>query len=710
MRFTTLGPSTARPVVRASALLFATFSGLANASPGLVSSAAQAASVTADTSIETIVVTGERAGLSVTLFDNLDIEKDRGSTGVEEVLRRAPNINVLGTTNGFINIRGENAEGAGNSALGIIPGRLIPTPFTVDGRPLAYGEITFGTSSIYDVESIEVVRGPQTTGGGVNGAIGALNVVTRDPNTDFEAEFQAEGGSFDQYQVAGLMSGELIPDTLSARVVVDYNGRDTYLDYTNPVFQIDEQFEFEQLTARAKAVWTPPTIERLRVETIYSYTESNGPQTENVSDAPNTDFERNSANVAAFFNDAHSGVVTLDYELSTGVALTNTLTLATSDLRRRSGNGTFRLDQTTRDYQNELSFAVEALDGRLQFSPGLIFRRQDVEMDWDYFGATLLDEQRDSFGVYGEGTYEIAPTVRATLGLRYQYEAQERAGVLASNSAETLSNPTSIDYDDSFGELLPRAAIEVDLSRDLLVGAFVARGFTPGGFSFARPGSGAGRADGVTPFDLPEFAEETRWTYEAYLRSAFLDGRLELLANVFYNDISDVQLRERVEFAPEIFGSIITNAEQAETYGVELSATVRPATWFELSGSIGVLETEITEFSEATAIEGNELERAPGLTANLNADVEPLTGLFLGATVSYVDGYFSEFNNAPISETNERTLVDVRISYRVSDSVEVYAAGNNIFDERELTEVFGGGSFGSTIKPQEFLAGVRVQF
>ncbi|MEM6707780.1 MAG: TonB-dependent receptor plug domain-containing protein [Pseudomonadota bacterium] len=194
MKFTARGPSTARPVVRAAALLFATFSGPATASAGLVSGAAQATSATADTSMETIVVSGERAGLSVTLFDNLDLEKDRGSTGVEEVLRRAPNINVLGTTNGFINIRGENAEGAGNSALGIIPGRLIPTPFTVDGRPLAYGEITFGTSSIYDVESIEVVRGPQTTGGGVNGAIGALNVVTRDPNADFEAEFQAEGG------------------------------------------------------------------------------------------------------------------------------------------------------------------------------------------------------------------------------------------------------------------------------------------------------------------------------------------------------------------------------------------------------------------------------------------------------------------------------------------------------------------------------------
>lgn len=661
--------------------------------------------------LDTIVVVGERRGLSITLFDDLDLEKDRGSSGVEEVLRRAPNINFLGTQNGFVNIRGENAEGAGNSALGIIPGRLSPTPFTVDRRPLAYGEITFGTSSVYDVETIEIVRGPQTTSGGVNGSIGALNVVTSDPTSDFEAEFLAEGGSFDQYQAAGLVSGELLPDVLTARLVLDYNGRDTYLDYTNPVFQVDEQFEFEQLTARAKAVWTPPSVEKLRVEVSYSYTESSGPQTENITDGPNTDFERSSSNVAAFLNDAHIGIIETDYALSDRTSLNNHLTISSSDLRRRSGNGTFRLDQTTRDYQNELSFDLEALDGKLQLAPGIILRRQDISMDWDYFGPTLLDDERDSLGLYGQGTYSLSPSLRATFGLRYQYEAQNRSGILAANTLETLSNPTAVNYDGNFSELLPRLAVEADVSERILVGAFVARGFTPGGFSFARPTVSNGRSDGVTPFGLPEFDEETRWTFEAYLRSSFFSDQLEVLANVFYNDISDVQLRETVEIAPLIFASVVRNGQEATSYGLELTATARPNPWLELSGSLGVLETEITEFGDAPAIEGNELERAPGLTASLSIDVEPINDLAMGLSVSYVDGYFSAFDNDPLAETNNRTLVDVRVSYQLTQGLEVYAAGNNIFDERELTELFGTtGTFGSTIKPQEFVVGAELRF
>ncbi|MEM9172973.1 MAG: TonB-dependent receptor [Pseudomonadota bacterium] len=660
--------------------------------------------------IPNIIVTGQR-GQSATLFDNLDIEIDRGATGVEQLLRRAPNINFLGVQNGFINIRGENAEGAGNSALGIIPGRLVPTPFTVDGRPLAYGEVTFGAASIYDVAYVQIVRGPQTTSGGVNGAIGAVNVRTNDPTSDFEAAFKTQFGTFNQYQVAGLVSGEIIPGVLNGRVVIDYTTRDTYLDYTNPVFTVPEQFEFEQLTARAKVIWTPGQSEKLRIKTTLSYTDGSGPQTENVSDGPETNFERNSANVAAFLNTAVAGIVEVDYAATQNVSLKNHTAISSSDLERKSGNGTFALDQTTRDYQNEFSLQIESADGRLQWSPGLILRHQDIEMDWDYFGPTLLDDSRDSLGLYIEGTYDFSDSFRATAGLRYQSESQNRTGILASNTATSLSNPTPVDYDETFDVILPRLALEVDVREGVTIGGFVARGFTPGGFNFARPSATQGRGDGITPFELPEFAEETRWIVETYVRSSFLDDRLEILANIFYNDISDAQLRESVELAPSIFGSVVRNAEEATTYGLELAVTARPTKWMELTGSIGLLDTEIVRFSEAVNIEGNELERAPGFTGNFSADFEPIEGLRFGGNVTFVSGYFSAFNNNPLEETDDRTLVDLRVSYRLSNAYEIYVNGNNVFDERELTEIFGSSqNFGSSIQPRAVVLGLEGKF
>ncbi|MEM1019144.1 MAG: TonB-dependent receptor [Pseudomonadota bacterium] len=657
--------------------------------------------------VETIFIVATRPAQSVVLFDSIDLAKDRGTTSVEEVLRRAANINVLGTQNGFINIRGENAEGAGNSAQGIIPGQLSPTPVTIDRRPLAYGEITFGTSSVYDVDFIEVVRGPQTTGGGVNGSIGAVNVTTRDPSSEFEAEVQGEYGTFDQYQVAGLLSGALIEDELFARVVVDYNRRDTYLEYTNPNVQtVDQVFFLDQLTARGKLVWTPAALEDLRVEASYSYTESAGPQTENVTDGPDTNFERNSGNIPAFFNDAHIGIIEIDYEITPAILLNNHFAISSSDLARRSGNGTFRLDQDTLDIQNETSLDIVSADGRLEVSPGIILRRQDVEMDWDYFGPTILDDDRGTLGIYAQGSYEPLDGLRLAGGLRYERSSQQRIGVLANDST---SNPTDVDFDESFDAILPRFGIEYDVNDDILIGAFAARGFTPGGFSFARPANGQGRGDGVTPFGLPEFRREIRWTYEAYARSQFLDGKLELLFNVFFNDIKDAQLVESIEFAPEIFGSIVRNAEQVETYGFEIATTVRPASWIDITGSIGLLETEISEFAEAPTVEGNELERAPGFTANLNIDIEPIENLLIGASLSYVDGYFSAFDNDPLEKTDNRTLVDLRASYQITPNLEIYGIANNVFDERALTELFSATA-GSTIKPQEFVIGARVSF
>ncbi|MEM9314325.1 MAG: TonB-dependent receptor [Pseudomonadota bacterium] len=657
--------------------------------------------------LETVLVTAPRSE-AVTLFDNLDLQKDRGTSGIEYALRRAPNINVLGTQNGFINIRGENAEGAGNSALGIIPGRLVPTPVTVDRRPLAYGEITFGTSSVYDLDYLEVVRGPQTTGGGINGAMGAVNVVTRDPGAEREAEILAEYGTFDQRQIAGFVSGPLIAGELFGRLSVDYNERDTYLNYTNPAARSPRQnLFFDQTTVRAKLVWSPDSMDDLRVETSYSFTDSAGPQTENVTDGPDTNFERNSSNVASFFNEAQSVYLDIDYTLSDNLAFNNHLTAATSDLARRSGNGSFRLDQETDDVQNEARFDYESEDGRFQFSPGIIARRQSVDMDWDYFGPTILDDERTSLGVYGEASYELFPGFRATAGLRYQYEAQERQGVLAD---DPMSNPTPIDYDESFDTVLPRLGISYDLSDTVSLGAFVAQGFTPGGFGFSRPPADGGRGDGETPFALPEFDEELRTTYEAFLRSLFLDGRLEVLVNVFFNDIDDIQLRESVEIGEGLFASIIVNAQEGQTYGLEIATSYSANSWLDLSGSLGLLETEITEFSQAPTIEGNELERAPGVTANFGIDVTPSDRLSLGASVSYTGGYFSAFNNLPLEETNARTLVDLRASYLVTDRVELYGVANNIFDETELTELFGGARFGSSIKPQEFVVGIRASF
>lgn len=529
-----------------------------SASPAL----AQSASTDSDENpSSTILVTATRSGQSTTTLDRDALDLDRGSDSLEDILRRVPNINTLGVQNGFINVRGENAEGAGNNSRGLISGALVPTPVTIDGRVLTFGEVSFGASSIYDVQTVEVVRGPQTTGGGVNGSIGAINIVTADPTSEFEGELVGEYGSFNQYQLAGLISGELVEGQLFGRLVVDYNFRDTILTYTSDnLLPLDEIFEFNQLNARAKLVWQPGGVDDLRFELGYTYSESDGPQTENAN-LVDGEFLRSSSNVAAFLNTAHAVNFETAYAFSDNIDFSNVLTWSTSDLTRISGNGTFRLDQTTDDIQNEARFIIRSSDGSFEFTPGIIARFVDQDFEWDFFGPSPAADSRLSLGIYGEGRFQIAPGLNVLAGLRYQREEQDRNGSLALNTPETLSNPTVIDFDESFDAVLPRLSIDYDVSDTINIGVIAARGFTPGGFSFNRPANGQGRGDGVTPFALPEYDPETRWVYEAFLRSSFLDNRVEFTANIFSTDIDGLQLLERVEFAPEIFGSIVRNAK-----------------------------------------------------------------------------------------------------------------------------------------------------
>lgn len=643
---------------------------------------------------------------SVTTLTREDIENRPGQQSVENVLSGQPNINTLGKSNGYVQIRGEDAEGAGNAAFAIIPGALSPTPVTIDGRPISFAELTFGSTSVYDTDFVEVVRGPSTTRGGINGSIGAVNVVSASPTFEREGEVVLEGSSFDGRQLSAFFNTPLSND-VALRFTFDRSERDTYVESPPEAVVLEDSSRLEQTAARLSLLWTPSDIPDLKFRLQLNYAEFSGPQTEIVNQPVEDLVRTTNLSPAAFSSQALSLTNSIEYAFGNGTVLSNRFTYSENDTQRRSGDGEFSLDEDGTDLTNELRLDFSSADGRLTGLAGVYFRRQTNDVDWDFFGPTIIQGDRDSLGIYADVSYDLTSEFEVFGGLRYQREAQDRNGFLAQTG-----NPTDIDFERTDDAILPRLGFAYKPNANTRLGLVASRGFAPGGFSFSFP-PGAFN-DGVTPLDLPEFEDETRTTYEIFARTTLMDGRLDLSGNIFYNDINDIQIVSLIEnpVQPGNFIGVITNGEQARSYGLEVSANFEASESLRIYGSVGLLESEFTSFPLSPEIVGNELQEAPDTTITVGFDYDITPEFNIGANVNHIGGYFSNFANDPELSVPSRTITNVNASYRPRENIEVYAYVTNLFDELSPTFLFGSGvnAAGGVTTPRQIGFGVRTRF
>ena len=146
--------------------------------------------------LEAITVTGERierslrdTASSVSKMDAQDVEAQPGRSSVQEALEHVPNVVFAGTVSAPV-IRGQDAQGPIFGASAFLGGTVPRATINVDGRYLSYNELVFGAEPLWDVESIEVFRGPQTVSQGANSIAGAVVVHTKEPTFHREGAAQ----------------------------------------------------------------------------------------------------------------------------------------------------------------------------------------------------------------------------------------------------------------------------------------------------------------------------------------------------------------------------------------------------------------------------------------------------------------------------------------------------------------------------------------
>lgn len=654
--------------------------------------------------LETITLTGEKVARSlqdtpssVTAFSAATIADDVNASSVTQLINGQPNIVYPDEVSAPI-IRGQDTQGP-NSGAGAFFGGTVPRAKTnVDGHYLSYNEYVFGAASIWDVDSVEVFRGPQTIAQGANSIAGAIIVNTQDPSFTPEGSMRLQYGENSSRRASVAYSAPISED-LSARIALDYSARDTFIDYVNPAFTKGEtDQDFESFEARAKILWQPSALPGFEAKLTFSHKDTNRPTTEAAS-LPYGDLESTTLGMPSWDQRSNTTIADVSYEFDNGIRIVNQLQytdLFTHRVAEPEANGGAFINLEDLSNETRVTFGDE--DTQFSGVVGVFYSHISSDELLYTRGESAFDDKKKSVGVFGEVTYRPTEQWALTAGLRYQGDTIQRSGT-------TSFSPIALDYEESFHAWLPKLSVAYDVTPDITVGGLVSKGYNPGGvnLSFAEA-------------RFLSFDEETATNYELFGRAELLEGRMRLSGNLFYTRYSDSQRVLPDYLNGVVFGNVVVNADDAKSYGLEMAADYQVNDALRLQAGLGLLHTEIGNFvdAEGNSYTGNKFGRAPRHTLMLGAEWEVMPGTVVAGDIRHVGGYHSTDLNVDDYDVGSYTIANARVSHELRDGVKLYAYADNLFDKHAETYKFddrtAGGIISAMAKPREIGIGLNVDF
>jgi len=631
--------------------------------------------------LDTLVITGEKVARdikntasSVTVITGKEISRQKtGDTSVAEVVRGTPNVVYTDTVSAPV-IRGQDAQGPNNGATAFFSGTVPRATINLDGHYLNYNEFIFGTTSVWDLDNIEVFRGPQTTSQGANAIAGAIVVNTKDPTFEREGAYQVEIGNYNSKRTSIMLNSPLYKDELAGRIAVDYSGRDTFIDYVNPGFYSSgTDQDFKSLNIRSKLLWQPAELPGFEAKLTYSFNKSNRPTYEAATPLY-YDLNYAGQTLPSWKQNTNTGILDLSYGFENGFKLFNQTQYSDSSVERRVGvvnSGDANIDQTNISNETRLTFGDQ--EDVISGVAGIYYAHTKTD-EWLELlnrtnGRTLstFDDKKVNVGLFGELSWRMTDQWTLTGGLRYQNDNIQRYGTSVYSSE--LAN-----FDETFSAVLPKISLAYAITPDFTVGGLISRGYNPGGTSL-----------NMTTGKWNTFEDERLWNYELFTRAELLDNRLVVTGNIFYTDSRDAQFNIPVEVSDNVFQAYTINADKAHSYGLELGVDYQVLDNLKIMSGLGIVRTKIDEASPTYKIEGNEFAKSPGYMLSLGASWDVTEKFNVSGNVRHTDGYFSDVENKSEYWVDAYTIADARVSYEFNEHIELYGFVKNIFNERVPT-------------------------
>jgi len=604
------------------------------------------------TSIPTVIVTGEKIDqdikdttTAVTIYSEEDYANG-AITDVNDIATQVPNIETTGF--GGISIRGVNGVGASTGSNSYMTGASSRVTTTVDGVAEAWGGYNYTPVGLWDTQTVEVLRGPQSTSQGGNAIGGSLVLKTNDPSFTQESALRLGIDRYDngnlKYNMAFMNSGALIEDELAYRLTIDGSNGEGWINYEN--ISTDDNTDYddsESLNFRGKLLWEPKNINGLSVLLNIVHRNDEGEYlswvTEGDEATQTVDLDETNTRVQDTTVDTLS--LSIDYKISD--AINNTLQVSYSK------QDSYFIDSnsyTTEAWRKEENITLE---NRVYITPenskfssfiGLYASQKDTLLDVDWNSGSDFDAEgaNNTFAIFGETTFSANDKLAITAGGRIDQLSQDRT--------MTMWSGDNLDYDETETVFLPKLSATYALTETSTLGASVRKGYSAGGSGLNWDDKSYYTYDKeeVTAFEL---SSKTRF------------DSLSVNASIFYNDYTDYQAYTDDE---------LKNVNSVTTYGAEAELTTFLSNSLELRGSIGTLSTNINATSSDTSSwDGNEVTYAPDLNLSLGF-TQFIGGQWsFGADAKYVSEYYSDLDNTDTTTAGDYVTVDARIQYTNGD-------------------------------------------
>ncbi len=640
----------------------------------------------------------QQVPMSVTAYTSLDLQ-DSTDSQLSDLWQHTANTTQMDDhRNGMLSIRGVGYGGSTAYGGEEKPTRgWSPIGFYLDGVSLEAQRGMSDFGALYDVDTVELLRGPQGTLYGRNALGGVVNVRTKDPTWINEVDGSVYGGSYKEYRVEAAGGGPL-SDTVAFRLAFDKDGGDGFYDnITTGNRKTDASNDF---SGRGKLLWkaTPELTLKLTVQgsTLQDSTDSWVPlalidQHQTVSDyagydngkgvvsALQADYQVAKDTIATVvfgFGQANDAVAyDGDRSANPGVTVNGSNNVQDISLEARLAHtGPDPLSwlvgfiaQQEELHSSSLSVYSDALVTPPATSPFYAESGAPFPTTLPYFMSQFAAQAYNedarvrslNAAIYGEGTYKIDRHWEVTGGARLGYERDAftwdeqiyNQTNFAPPPATIPFIPAQTSHTDHAPVILPKGVLADTITPDLMVYASVARGYRPGGFD-----TGANSQLVADTLYEPEYT----WNYELGFKSE-VDRALTVDGSVFYIDWRNQQVP--VTLGPPSFDEVIVNAAHSHVYGAELESELKPCQGLRLWGSLGLLKAEYTDYNYlGVDYDGKRFPNIPSFTAAVGAFYQHACGAFLGATLAGQGATYADaLNTTPLSDY---ATLDAKLGFR----------------------------------------------
>ncbi len=597
---------------------------------------------------EEIIVTAQKrtenlqdVPLSVTALDSLTL-KETGADDILDIVAMIPGAGsaINNPSEQTLSIRGVAGGSEG-------PATDTSVSVLIDGEVISRSFMY--ASAFYDMERVEVLRGPQGTTYGRNATGGIVHFISKKPTQEPSGSLKVGYGNLNRLKAEGYINGG-ISDKISARLSLYYDESDGYTDDAISGEDLDTRQTF---SGRLQFLIDPSDQFSVHLRAHYSKDDHGSPRPRRSYDPslpffiePITDFPllddsldpyEASNNEDTFYEREIYGVSADIYWEFGGFSLKSITAYrhGDDDIRNDLFGTRSRLvvQNSSNDsdvFNQELRFDNSPSADGLFWTIGLFYLNEDsnrlehkealyaLPNLGDALGTDqVFDEYNttNAYGVFGETAIDLTDTLRLTLGGRYSRDKKDftvdhtATGFAADVFIEPDSLPTVAgSASDKWSAFTGRASLDYNITDDVMVYATISQGYLSGGFN----GEPVNAEALMTSFD-----KEKLTNIEAGVRASSADRRFIVNATTFLMSYDDIQVPD---FLPS-GTSIVDNAGEADIRGVEIDFLLRPNSIFSLSGAFGYIDSEMKQHPNAEFI-GMKLAEVPEWTIALSGTVD----------------------------------------------------------------------------------------